>query len=523
MLDLGTYLKRYGVVPRGVIHIGAHEGKEAAKYEQLGFEKVVFVEANPAVFERLRRNVEGRPGVVAIQAAVADRDGEVQLNVTSFDQSSSILPLGKHAEVYPDITVAKTVTVRARRLDTLLAENGLRSEDYNVINIDIQGAELLALRGAEETLRSIEFINTEVNLAELYQGCALLPDLERHLAERGLHRAAIATPWHPTWGDAIYVRRPVVSMRTLGANGRFANQLFQYFALRLYAKRFGAIVQTPPWEGQGLYGFSDPAPILEFPQLRESGPGFNGAMLARAEPPAPAVDLWGYFQGHTREIAAHRDELRRLLAPVPERRAEVEELEERVRARGHTVVGVHVRRGDYGYEHFFRSPTVWYRAWLEEVWPTLDRPVLYVASDDLDRVLPAFKRFAPVSLRLADRAASRARGAFLDLHLLAQADILAISNSSYSFLAALLAERATAFLRPDLAARALVPFDPWDAEVLLRDRQLREGEQAELDALEEPRHRYVARRDKPLLSRAARSLRDGIFRPLRRLVGDRAR
>ena len=71
----------------------------------------------------------------------------------------------------------------------------------------------------------------------------------------------------------------------------------------------------------------------------------------------------------------------------------------------------------------------------------------------------------------------------LDFHVMAQADALAISNSSFSFMAAMLNDRARIFVRPTLEDRRLVPFDPWDAPVLL-PRRLVPGEQEELDAMD---------------------------------------
>jgi hypothetical protein len=57
---------------------------------------------------------------------------------------------------------------------------------------------------------------------------------------------------------------------------------------------------------------------------------------------------------------------------------------------------------------------------------------------------------------------------YQDFHLMTQADVLGISNSSFSFSAALLNDRAKQFVRPvwDLDTR-LANFDPWYAEPLL--------------------------------------------------------
>jgi FkbM family methyltransferase len=449
-LDLGRYLSRHGIEPRGVLHVGAHEAQELESYERLGFRAIVFVEANRALFERLRDRLHGRPGVTVIHAAATDHDGEVELNVTTNDQSSSILALGVHAKVYPWIKVARRERVPARRLDTLLAEHGLEAADFNVLHLDIQGAELLALRGGEQTLRSIDLVESEVNIAEMYRGCALLPELERYLGDHGLHRAALMA-FHPGWGDAIFVRGPAVSMRALGEKGELANQMFQYFALTRHAARWGAVVQTPPWAGQALFGLDDPAPVLEFPEHRDEDPESAGSLLDAVAPPQE-IELRGVYQPHSRELVPDRDAFRRVFTPVPAIQAAVQPFIDHLRTRGRTLVAMHLHR----------APAGWYLAWLEEIWPRLDAPVLHVASDDLEPCLRAFRRYRPTSRKDAPRRA-KAIGSYLDIHVMAQADALAISSSSASFVASLLNQRATRFVRPVLATQRLEPVDPWDS------------------------------------------------------------
>ena len=47
---------------------------------------------------------------------------------------------------------------------------------------------------------------SEINFAELYDGCALAPELDGFLADRGFRRVATSCFHHPTWGDALYLR-----------------------------------------------------------------------------------------------------------------------------------------------------------------------------------------------------------------------------------------------------------------------------------------------------------------------------
>jgi len=206
MLDIGGLFRQHGIAPRGVIHIGAYEGSEVGAYREMGMQDILFVEANPAVYARLSANIAPYSCARAVNYAISNQDGITPLHVTSFDQSSSILPLKRHKEIYPDIKEDYQITVQSRKLDTLLQELNIPASTYNFINIDIQGAELMAFQGALETLKHIDAINAEINFDELYEGCALADQIDAFLAFFGFQRVATVTPYHPTWGDAFYLK-----------------------------------------------------------------------------------------------------------------------------------------------------------------------------------------------------------------------------------------------------------------------------------------------------------------------------
>jgi Methyltransferase FkbM domain len=97
--------------------------------------------------------------------------------------------------------------VDCSRLDDLLDDLGETAAAYNILNIDVQGAELMVLRGAERTLAFVDVINVEVSFAELYAGCAQIDEVDDFLEQRGFVRVELSCPYHHTWGDAVYVRR----------------------------------------------------------------------------------------------------------------------------------------------------------------------------------------------------------------------------------------------------------------------------------------------------------------------------
>jgi FkbM family methyltransferase len=206
MLDLHKLCVQYAITPQGVIHVGAHQGHEIETYQHMGIKNIFLIEANPVVFEQLQGKIAKMPDVQAINCAVSDQNGSAILHVTSMDQSSSLLPLKLHQEWFPEIKEIAQITVPSRTLDSLLEGLNLSPINYNILNLDIQGAELLALKGATNLLSHIQAINTEVNYEELYAGCAMIDDLDNFLNGYGFERVATTTPYHPAWGDAFYVK-----------------------------------------------------------------------------------------------------------------------------------------------------------------------------------------------------------------------------------------------------------------------------------------------------------------------------
>lgn len=257
-----------------------------------------------------------------------------------------------------------------------------------------------------------------------------------------------------------------LSASTLGHAGRFGNQLLQYGYLRVCAERNGMELETPEWIGRHLYGLDEPLPGPPLPSLHEEDCGVPALLDGRALSGANGCDVVGYFCGDTTPLAPHRERFRSFFTPVgavAERAAAALDI---LRARGRTLVAIHLRRGDFGLnDRFWIAPEGWYLDWLAEAWPTLDQPVLYLATD-APELAGRFSRYRPV---LADDLGEPLPGAefFTDHWILSRADLVAVSNSSFSVTAAMLNPSLRAALRPDRKAARLVPFDPWSGPVLL--------------------------------------------------------
>ena len=202
---------------RGVIHVGAHHGQEVDQYLAHGCERIVLVEPNPDACRVLRERFKSRPEVQVMEAAALDECGTATLRIhtsrSGSTEPASVLKLKRFKEIVPTLETRRTIEVDAARLDSLLERSGIDSADFQLLNIDVQGAELRVLRGAERTLASVLAVLVEVHVVELYDSAASEREVDEFLTERGFQRADVA--YHelynergtfPAWAEALYVR-----------------------------------------------------------------------------------------------------------------------------------------------------------------------------------------------------------------------------------------------------------------------------------------------------------------------------
>lgn len=215
LIPMERQIAEHGVRPRKVLHVGAHMGEEATAYRKAGVSEVWWVEANPAVAERLRNLVvrqetRARGGMRqhVIRAAVgapSQRGETVPFHLADNGQSSSLLEPGTHLAHHGYVHFDQTIDVTIETLDHLAREH-LIAADY--LNLDIQGAELDALVGAlEVVLPFARWVYSEVNTEQVYMGCAEFPELNGWLHLWGFDLVErVMSTGDVGWGDALWRR-----------------------------------------------------------------------------------------------------------------------------------------------------------------------------------------------------------------------------------------------------------------------------------------------------------------------------
>jgi FkbM family methyltransferase len=217
------HLKEYwGIAPTGTLHVGAHLGEEQADYQRYGFAPTIWIEAQAELAQELKLRVHA-PSIV-IQAVAWNTDGEeMSFKVTNNGQSSSVFDFGSHKDHYPEINVQKSETLLSSRLDSILPSN-LKP---NFLNLDIQGAEYQALQGLGNLLHEFDYVYSEVNRDQLYDGIREVTEIDRYLAGFGFVR--VATSWTSAgWGDALYLKK-MWALTTYGSELRLQIRVWIYW------------------------------------------------------------------------------------------------------------------------------------------------------------------------------------------------------------------------------------------------------------------------------------------------------
>lgn len=204
LINLKTLVENYNLKVKGIIHIGAHYLEEKETYEKLNIYNVIWIEGNPSIFEDISQKYGKECRI--FNSLISNSDEKtIDFHVTNDSQSSSIYKLGSHKYFYSKIEAEKTISVVNSKLKDFIEQHKISLNNFNFLNLDIQGAELDAIRSLEERIEEINYIYTEVNIGRLYKNCPLLSDIDTYLYNKGFIRKELKLT-SEGWGDAFYVR-----------------------------------------------------------------------------------------------------------------------------------------------------------------------------------------------------------------------------------------------------------------------------------------------------------------------------
>jgi FkbM family methyltransferase len=201
--EINQILQSRNIHINGAFHIGAHECEEIPFYNRLGLqnENIVWIDAIPSKVTEARNR--GIPNVY--NAVVTDSDDQnITFNISNNGQSSSVLEFGTHSQEHPWVVYVDKIEQKSITIDSFFTRNNIDASRYNFWNFDIQGAELMALKGATDSIKHAKALYLEVNERELYKNCGLISDIDTFLSQYNFKRVLTNMTQHG-WGDALYV------------------------------------------------------------------------------------------------------------------------------------------------------------------------------------------------------------------------------------------------------------------------------------------------------------------------------
>lgn len=206
LLDFKNLCKKYSIKAEGCIHVGSHTAQEHPQYVAAGIKRFVYIEPCAATFTVLRNKFAAHHHIQLFNVACGDVEGEQVMYTGSQNQgqSNSLLKMDKHTQIHPGITLDKTELVTVKRLDSL----SLAHKGFQLLVMDCQGFEGRVIRGAEQTLKQINYIYSEINRDSVYQNCTLVTELDELLNE--FERVETGDWVGNAWTDALYIRRTLI-------------------------------------------------------------------------------------------------------------------------------------------------------------------------------------------------------------------------------------------------------------------------------------------------------------------------
>ena len=201
-----------------IFDIGACEGEDSIKYANLfPNSKIYAFEALPNNIDKINAMITkyGNNRINVIPQALSNKVGVASFFVSSGtpegynentgwdfgNKSSSLLPPDKVKEHFEWLLFNNEIQVETNTIINYCNNNNIKAID--LVHMDVQGAELLVLEGAQDFLNNIKMIWLEVEVVSLYKNQPLKEDIENFMKRHKFRK--IFEKIDNLSGDQLYV------------------------------------------------------------------------------------------------------------------------------------------------------------------------------------------------------------------------------------------------------------------------------------------------------------------------------
>jgi FkbM family methyltransferase len=197
------------IQPKTLIDVGANKGQFSVVARHL-FPELQIHAFEPLESERGRAESVLSEPAKTYPIALDDKKGTANFFVTSRQDSSSLLTPGLGQKAAYGVGLSSQITVSVARLDEFFQPWNLAPPV--LLKLDVQGAELRVLRGAQGALQFIDGILCEVSFVELYKSQSRMEEIVAFLSDadftlRGVFNLSWTKKFGPTQADFLFLAR----------------------------------------------------------------------------------------------------------------------------------------------------------------------------------------------------------------------------------------------------------------------------------------------------------------------------
>jgi FkbM family methyltransferase len=198
--------KHHDFKPRFILDIGANVGAWTNGVHQIyPYAQILMLEATPNKDEVLKKVKESLGGQVEYNIAIlSEKKDETVKFYQGGDTGNSMFK--ENTKFYDNDVGVDRIT---STVDDEIQKSSFDIKDLDYIKIDVQGAELTVLKGAEQALSQATFVQFEAGTIEYNQGGACFFEIDEFLRQHGF--------FFYDFGEIAYARH---LFKTLGA-GQF--------------------------------------------------------------------------------------------------------------------------------------------------------------------------------------------------------------------------------------------------------------------------------------------------------------
>lgn len=203
-----------------IIESGANDGGNTSSYLDIFDTPTIHaIEPLPEQFKELNNKFGSDKRVLLHNIALGNKKEKINMNVYEDDGSSSVFESNEAHEKYggeQKTNRKSTIECQQTTINDLV-------EDADIINLDMQGYELNALKGATEVLQNCKAIIVEVSFVPLYDGQPLFCDISSFLSDYDFHVYDLYFRWKGengelTHGDAVFLNKSVYEQSDFEVN-----------------------------------------------------------------------------------------------------------------------------------------------------------------------------------------------------------------------------------------------------------------------------------------------------------------